>query len=1089
MLKLLFLLVLSVLCATVAMGVARKTTITDYLGLNWTNELVHYSLTFAPGELKGAAVIRVETAGKAIPSQVSNVLRYDDGSVKSCTLWLYANVPANQSVTYTFTPGKMGLQRTGVTAKVSGDSIELTTRTPQQIGIRLLNGAKDYQWPIPAAQVPGPLKALLLASGRETGEGRFAVPFNVKSYRAEVTATGPLFAEARVTYTFDTGYWTFTARVLQNSPMVLIKEEFDNGYNNQQWNAVDRFYEITLNGKGFQPTQAFYTGRNEGGEYADLAKSIIQDVMHKVGSSAVASAGTPVSGMKLTFKQDRTDYFLTAWPTWSNRVGVSVRFIEPGKDAVGFVAVKTTDWRNPLSLRFRETVKGELVASLPIQMYEQAWPSEGFGRFSPNATGKTLFVPENTGRRSYGIMLTTPEDETQGKLISLLSQSAKLGCQPLDEVKDWNLAWPDPLAKADWAKETSKGGQQALTAMRDWLAVKRNTGNFGLYSMWNFRTLTHARYQQIKGIIDSPKDLTFADRQVLRRLCAYQAYVENGFDVFPWGHGPHIGNPNMSIMAMDCRVKSALLVKDHPKYNEWGAWTLAFTKNYIERFTRESGAPYEDPHYTLGVTLLEIAEVNRVLLEAGIGDALDTPRFKACMRFLLDWSLPPDPRFLGHRQILEFGNGSSYMSVPPTFAATMVDYYKTRDPKLAAQLQWLANKSLPADKQVKVVTDEAPQLRSINYQDYGVYFRHGYGTPYETMFFMMAGDCEGHYEWETEQMSYTLYAKGQPINLHFGNGYQPMFIRPWLRNRVSIDHMFEETERNATRVTATAFEPAMEYAHATHNTDSIRPLKTEYPVLNTNGTAWSPEESAGSWPPLPVWQRIPMTIWHRQVLFLKDADPKGPNYFVLRDSFAGAPTRPSDLSFWFLANNMTRKGDVFHFDGQCKVDMDVFVATPAAVEPETGKYGHPQWPYGRMVGFDPKFHPGGKLQETQLFLRLKQPVGKGYLVVLYPRLKEGDPEAAYTTLADGAVQVETPASTDYAFVNSTPFAYKNDRVEFQGVAGSVRFYKDGKVVVTNAEGKGSYRVAGKLIAGEGAYTVTVENRKVTVSDGAKVTVQ
>jgi len=49
-------------------------------------------------------------------------------------------------------------------------------------------------------------------------------------------------------------------------------------------------------------------------------------------------------------------------------------------------------------------------------------------------------------------------------------------------------------------------------------------------------------------------------------------------------------------------------------------------------------------------------------------------------------------------------------------------------------------------------------------------------------------------------MAYTLTAKGQPINLHFNNAYVPMFFRPWLRNRVSIDHIVEESERNATRV-------------------------------------------------------------------------------------------------------------------------------------------------------------------------------------------------------------------------------------------------------------------------------------------------
>lgn len=91
---------------------------------------------------------------------------------------------------------------------------------------------------------------------------------------------------------------------------------------------------------------------------------------------------------------------------------------------------------------------------------------------------------------------------------------------------------------------------------------------------------------------------------------------------------------------------------------------------------------------------------------------------------------------------------------------------------------------------------------------------------------------------------------------------------------------------------------------------------------------------------------------------------------------------------------MTREGGVFYFDGQADVNMDVFVASPAAPEIETGKYAHTQRPYAREVGFDPKYHREGKLQETQLFLQLKQQTGKGYVVLLYPRLKAGNPASA-----------------------------------------------------------------------------------------------
>jgi hypothetical protein len=74
--------------------------------------------------------------------------------------------------------------------------------------------------------------------------------------------------------------------------------------------------------------------------------------------------------------------------------------------------------------------------------------------------------------------------------------------------------------------------------------------------------------------------------------------------------GFHLNNPNMSVMAVEARVKSSLLVKDHPLFKTWGAWTLAFLKDYNQRFTRESGSLYENAHYSLGVTLDWQAQAN-----------------------------------------------------------------------------------------------------------------------------------------------------------------------------------------------------------------------------------------------------------------------------------------------------------------------------------------------------------------------------------------------------------------------------------------------------------------------------------------------
>ena len=1087
--KILLVLPLALLCAVplLAASLAKSFTLSDYVGVHWTDELVHETLTFAPGVLTGVAAARVEVEKTAIPSQISDVLRHADGSIQSMNVWFMATVPAHAAVTYTITPGKAGMTEAGVQVKTTPDTLELTTHAPTPVGIRLLNGTKSFGWPVPAADVPGPIQGLLLASGRVTGSGQLHVPFHVRSITTEVTATGPLFAEARVRYQFTEGYWTLTARVLTGSPLVTISEDLDTGWNAQNGFKADRFYTFTVNGEGFAPTQAFFLARNDKPEYQNLLPPTPQDIVSTVaGSPTNASCAVCCGYTPTTPTAGAQDYGLIGWTCWSSRVGVGIRYIEPGKDAVGFVAEDTPYWRNQMAIRFRREANGAITANLPLQVYEQEWQLDGYGRHSPNSTGKTLDVPEMTARRKWGIMLTTPEDETKQKLISLLNTSAKAAAWPLDTVKEWTLDWPDPLAKAAWAPDSSKLAKDVMTQVDKWIAAKRAFGNFGIFSMHDYFLvsvwdLKGKGLADLKTILNNPAQLSAADRLRLRRQVAYIAYIMHSPQVFPWGTGAHLGNPNMSIMAMQTRSFCSALIADHPMVHAWGQWTSAFVRNYIERFCNDAGAFYECPSYTF-VTLNQLIESNNVMVANGLDDSLNTPRFADGVRFTMNWLLPPDLRFNGLRTIMPIGN-TSYQSIVPDYNAKLVDYFKTRNPELAGQFEWAINQTLPADKRLTQVKEVTPDLKSAWFKDYGVMMRHGFGTPYETYLFMMAGNNLGHYE-TTDHMVYTLYAKGQPINLHFGNGYFPQFGRPWLRNGVSVDHRVNGAyERLYAHVNTAAFMPATEYAHAALDMDEVLPPCGEYPPdygkPDANPLKFEPES-------------MPTMTWHRQILFVKDADPKGPNYFAIRDSFGGKPTKPTDDSFWFLATGMTRQGNVFHFDGQLPVDMDVFVNTPAHPDVETAKFGHIQQPYYRLTGDDLNYYPNKQRREDQLCLRLKQPTGGGYLVILYPRLKGLDPAATYTTLGENAVKVETTLSTDYLLLDAFPATVKADGLEMHGTSIAVRKYQDGKLVVTNSEGPATVHAAGKTITGAGAFSVTITGDKIetkTYAEGAKVDVQ
>ena len=1081
-------------------GAPQATTVTlaEALGSDWKHELIHKDLSFEEGELKQATARMTDEDGKEIPCQISHVERALDGSVRSMKVWFFANLSADGTASYSIMPGERGKSESSLKVTRGDKSVALTTDAPGSVGVRLLGGEQIFDWPVNLQDSFSPIQALVTPSGRRVGAGTFNAPFRVKSIRSTIESAGPLFAEVAIRYAFEKGYWIFKARMLEGCPMIQIEEEFNTGDSGQTAREFDRYYSLLLNTGGFKPTQGWYSDNSPNPKFYDLGKRLIPKAWEATGALPRSNwIASPVNGYTLTFNENRDDYYLTGWPSVMPKIGSFIRFVEPGGEAIGFANLHIMGWRDAMAIRFRTNKEGELRVNLPIQKFKQDWGTDGLGDGSPNYTGKTLFVASNTCRRSYGIMITPAEDEKEKRLESLSSMTAHLAAQPLDQVKDWPLDWPDPIDETKWADAPTKAGERALKTMRGRMQLARLGGNLVSYSMGNHYHFARNIYPGIRQVISDPKKISAGQRKELRRLCAFEAYRQNSPELFPYGTGVHLNNPNMTIMAVEARAKSAYLVKDHPMFREWGKVTLGLMQDFFRRYTKPSGAPYENPHYTLGVTLERAAVVNDILMEAGIGDALDSPLFKKTMRFVLNWLTPPDPRFNGHRVVLPIGN-CSYQSIKPEFGERFVNYYRERDPKLASQLQWLVNQTLPEKKKLRIVDDLAPGLKSEWIRDYGVIFRHGYGTKHETMMHLLAGSCFGHYEIETDHMSYTLYAKGQPIHLHFGNGYFPIYNRPWLRNRISFDMKMEAPERTRIDVEQASFTPEAEYFRAVRETNQLLPRSPEYPLLDPRGMKWTKEESAGWNNSMAQWSApetfMPMTIWHRQMLFLKDEDPAGPNYFVLRDDFGGKPTVPTDLSLWFLANTMTQSGEVYHFDGQCKVDMDVFVHTPkfGSFDAKTAKYGHVQQPYIRFTGFDPKFHPGGKRREDQLLLRIRQPAGKGYLVVLYPRLKKGDPKAKFTRLAENVVKVETARSTDYAFVSPWPFSFSDDRVKFRGMAAAIRFYRDGKVTIVNSEGKAELEAGGKTVRGLGAFVVSIENGKSTVetfSEGASAEVK
>ena len=97
---------------------------------------------------------------------------------------------------------------------------------------------------------------------------------------------------------------------------------------------------------------------------------------------------------------------------------------------------------------------------------------------------------------------------------------------------------------------------------------------------------------------------------------------------------------------------------------------------------------------------------------------------------------------------------------------------------------------------------------------------------------------------------------------------------------------------------------------------------------------------------------------------------------MLRDDLPGNTELKPALNFWCLADKLEVNGAQATFTGQYGVDLDCYVAEPAAFTPLTHRAGHTN---GREFGeYDQKTF-GKPFEEYQRLLQIPQQTGGGSL--------------------------------------------------------------------------------------------------------------
>ena len=254
--------------------------------------------------------------------------------------------------------------------------------------------------------------------------------------------------------------------------------------------------------------------------------------------------------------------------------------------------------------------------------------------------------------------------------------------------------------------------------------------------------------------------------------------------------------------------------------------------------------------------------------------------------------------------------------------------------------------------------------------------------------------------------------------------------------------------------------------------DYVRSTFTNIRVDDRN---WFPDK-------VPAYPRVTPArgaalVWTRQLLFVKDAAAAGPAYLVLRDTTTGG--QPTAWQFWTLSEKLgaasqARNTKAFLADkpgqailparklpgsdrytalGQFGMDVEYFVASPAATPRHTLRYGG-MW-------------AGNRIPEYQDLLHLQQPGDGAYYVVVYPRPRtEAAPK--FTKLARGAIlRIAGGFGADYVFLATSKTVVAADGVRFKGTAGAVQQRRAATMLSLAAAGEvrcKQFRLAGPSAA-------------------------
>jgi len=985
--------VLSVLiCATAAAAQPPVATFTlrDYLKREWQNELVFFPVAEGLGGSEDLVLLGPDDA--PLPFQWVDAALAPSGKP---SIALLASMGRFGEVTYRLAKGRPAADG-DLKVRQDGGTVTVENRL---VGITLGG---------PGAAKQGPIAGVRLPSGRTVAAGRLDLPHEPTGVETRVVAAGPVFAEAAVDYTFpDHGFWRLRFRVIAAEPVLLVDEQFQLGEGAR--------YVLSLADR-FGADRLFY--RDNGNQCRTAA----------VGSIA----GEPL-------------FRIEPWPAWwgdrlqAHWLGV---FREGGDDFLALAVREPGTWVLPDRTEWDTAVAvdHQLRAAFQLRGFERHWMLVAMPR-SEAILGEQLDQRVAPPPQRYVMkyddvaldrvkdwvlewndrggprprLFTTPDELVQFRRRFAVDQDklAKLRGTPVsgygmdDHVAYYLATGDEALGRrlADFALQTLQSGVD-FYARQDRL---RNQG-----SCPHHRNPTIFQAAIASDLVLGSKVLSAEERARIKAQLAFLGYTlarpsvispERGFQA----------NPNMTSVARACLGIIACTIPDHPHAKDWAALAVAEMEKELDQWCDHGGGWLEAPHY-MTVSMDALIPLAMALRGTGFSDVdwLYHPKLKKTLAWLAKISTPGDPRLDGDRGHPAIGN--TYLGERTCLSGWAARIWHQRDPDYARQMQWMwrahgsfaqpgiggaypgfaGYRHLMLDESIPA---SPPQWGSESFPETGAVFRAHFPGERETYLYYIQGKMHQHYDFD--EGSFVLWGKGRPLCEDFG-----YYGRAPAADHSRIDDGFYE---------ALGVEGKIQQFVAGDAVDYLRGQR--------HG-------------------------WHRQIQFVKDDDPLGPTFFVIRDAVLSG--RDFDWRLYLATDQAPGvRENPIRAKGRFDADLVVFFLQPADRSVTTQNVT-------RTAGTAGWGHDGRT--SSQYCLRMKQlPGGQPVSVVLYPVLQD-QPTPKFTALCDGrVVKIQSQHGTDYAMLALERFQFSGEGIEFDGKSGALRIRPDGVRLSLPRRGTLTYR--------------------------------